>query len=163
MPRPVCAKLAEIAALERPAIQGSEHGHAQASGQVFGFRNTAYIRGMEMNAVRLLLGVVCLGALLGACSDDDDGPACPNVSGQWEITQHCQPSAVGSRLVVEQNGCTVSTSGANAQFDGSVAASGEVSVNGSLLGLPIQCSGTATPTHVTLNCAGGCQVTLERP
>jgi hypothetical protein len=109
--------------------------------------------------------MLCVGSalVLGACSDDDDdAPACPGVAGLWEVAQHCQPSAVGSQLEVVQNGCSITTNGIDTEFTGTVAASGEVSVQGSLLGLPIQCSGTATNVHVTLNC-GGCQVTLERP
>jgi hypothetical protein len=78
------------------------------------------------------------------------------------IAQHCQASAVGSRLSVVQDGCSITTNGVDTEFRGSVAVSGEVSVQGSLLGLAIQCTGTATNVHVTLNC-GGCQVTLERP
>ena len=116
---------------------------------------------MKFGATGTLLLCVC-SALAGACSDDDDAPACPNVSGLWEIAQHCQPSAVGSRLEVQQNGCSITTNGIDTEFRGTVAASGEVSVQGTSLGLTLQCSGTATPAHVTLNC-GGCQVMLERP
>ena len=105
---------------------------------------------------------MCLALGIGACSDDDDAPQCPNVAGPWEIAQHCQASAVGTAFGVEQNGCSISTDGVDIEFRGSVAASGEVSVQGSLLGVPIQCSGTATSVRVTLNC-GGCSVTLERP
>src|SRR5688572_12583574 len=116
---------------------------------------------MRLRRAASTLGA-CLALALGACSDDDNAPACPNVAGQWEIAQHCQPMAVGTRLEVQQNGCSITTNGIDIEFQGTVAASGEISVEGSLLGLPIQCSGTATGVHVTLNC-GGCQVTLERP
>ena len=98
---------------------------------------------MPVRALCLLLGALPIAAILGACSDDDDGPQCPDVSGLWKVTQHCQPSAVGSQLAVQQSGCNFSTSGG--EFNGSVASSGEVSVTGSLAGFPIQCSGTATP------------------
>jgi len=117
---------------------------------------------MRPRSTASILGA-CLALVLGACSDDDDNaPACPGVAGQWEVAQHCQASEIGSRLEVVQNGCSITTNGVAIEFQGTVAASGEVSVQGSLLGLPIQCSGTATNVHVTLNC-GGCQVTLERP
>jgi hypothetical protein len=117
---------------------------------------------MRIGRTALLLSGLGLGLSLGACSDDDDAPACPSVSGTWEVTQHCQPNNVGSQLSVVQDGCSITTNGVDTEFRGSVAASGEVSVQGSLLGLAIQCTGTATSVHVTLNC-GGCQVTLERP
>jgi hypothetical protein len=64
-------------------------------------------------------------------------------------------------LEVQQNGCSLVTNRSPTEFSGSVAKNGQISVQGSTLGVSIQCSGTATSQHVTLNC-GACQVALAR-
>jgi hypothetical protein len=98
---------------------------------------------------------------LAACGNDDDDDPCPRVAGVWVIIEHCQPSAVGGTLEVQQNECSVVTNGTATEFSGTVGQNGQVTVQGSTLGIAIQCSGTATSQRVTLNC-GTCQVTLER-
>jgi len=115
---------------------------------------------MLKRAVICMIGSAWICLSVTACGSDDDEP-CPDVSGTWFITQHCQASAVGSTLQVQQNACAVVTNGTATEFSGNVGSNGQVSVQGSTLGVSIQCSGTATSQHVTLNC-GACQVTLER-
>jgi hypothetical protein len=48
---------------------------------------------MRIGRTALPLAGLGVGLALGGCSDDDDdAPACPSVSGNWEIAQHCAPS-----------------------------------------------------------------------
>src|SRR5262245_66540313 len=115
--------------------------------------------------------LACLSplSLLASCSSSDSSSssssgggsgtqACPTVSGNWKVTQHCDASLVGSPIVVTQNDCTVAFSAPFDKFSASLKSDGSITVTG-----PQTCTGTASPTTITMSCTPGtCTVTLGR-
>jgi hypothetical protein len=113
-----------------------------------------------------LLGLLC--AHLAACSSDssDAGPqggagstgSCPDMSGAWDITAHCDSSFIGMTLQVSQNACALSFAAPFDEFSGSVTEGGKITLSG-----PQSCTGTATTTAVSMNCSPGtCVVKLMK-
>jgi len=107
-----------------------------------------------------VVSLVCF--VLVACgSDDDDSSAngnCPNVSGSWTVSEHCDASLVGKKADVTQTGCNLAFAAPFNGFSGSVTAAGDVSVTG-----PQTCSGKASSSEIALDCTpSACKVTLAR-
>ncbi len=83
---------------------------------------------------------------------------CPDVSGTWTITQHCDATLVGQTLKVMQSDCTLSMASPFDQFMGSVTQDDKISLTG-----PQTCSGSATTDAVSMMCTpGNCTVVLAR-
>jgi hypothetical protein len=82
--------------------------------------------------------------------------ACPTVSGNWKVTQHCDPSLVGSPIVVTQNGCTLAFSAPFDKFSATVKSDSSLTVTG-----PQTCTGTASASAIDMSCTPGtCTVVL---
>ena len=103
-----------------------------------------------------LVGVLC--AACGACSSSSDPSGCPDVSGGWEITAHCDAAFIGMTLQVTENACALSFSKPFDGFSGHVSEDGKITLSG-----PQSCTGTATSSEVSMNCTPGtCLVKLAR-
>lgn len=114
---------------------------------------------------------LCL--LFCACgsSSSDSGPgssnvggagnqttACPDVSGTWRITEHCDPSLVGLDAIVTQTQCSLTFASPFDGFSGSIGADGSLAIHG-----PQTCTGTASDDTLALSCTPGtCVVTMTR-
>ena len=113
---------------------------------------------------RLALLGLGLGLFLGGCSSDNASgtPAqtCPNLGGNWTVTEHCDASLVGNAFLVKQADCALSFGAPFDAFTGSVSNAGAIVVSG-----PQQCTGTATIHSIAMTCTPTpppCQVTLSR-
>jgi hypothetical protein len=107
--------------------------------------------------------------LCAACSGSSDpAPAgsagsagnssCPDLSGAWDVTAHCESSLIGMTLQVTENDCMLSMAAPFDAFTGSVTADGTITLSG-----PQSCTGTATASAVSMNCTPGtCVVKLSR-
>jgi hypothetical protein len=99
--------------------------------------------------IRTLFVVALSCAACGACSSstaDTVGGAgsngngsCPDVSGAWEITDHCDSSFIGSTLQVTQRSCALSFEAPFDGFSGSVTPDEKITLSG-----PQSCTGTAS-------------------
>jgi hypothetical protein len=111
--------------------------------------------------------VTALLLALAACSSDDTPAAatpsggsalCPNVAGTWKVTAHCDASLIGADAVVTQSGCALTFAAPFNGFTGDVGADGATRVSG-----PQTCTGTASPSKMTLACTPGtCSVELTK-
>ncbi|HEX2671698.1 MAG TPA: hypothetical protein VHM25_12540 [Polyangiaceae bacterium] len=87
----------------------------------------------------------------------NDG-SCPDVSGEWTVSQHCESSLIGMTLTVTENACVLSFASPFDAIDGSVSSDGKILLSG-----PQSCTGTATSTSVSMNCTPDpCPVELAR-
>jgi hypothetical protein len=110
-----------------------------------------------------------LALLVCACGSDSsgtpsktsgsgDGGACPDVTGTWAVTKHCDASLVGMNAVVTQSACKLSFQPPFDGFTGTVAADGTVTLSG-----PQTCSGSVSQSSISLSCTPGtCAVALAR-
>lgn len=108
-------------------------------------------------------------SLLLACSSSsetgkDSGAAgagsdtCPDVSGTWKVSEHCESSLVGASLMVTQRECALSFAPPFDQFTGSVSVDDRITLTG-----PQNCTGSASASAVSMVCTPGtCQVSLSR-
>jgi hypothetical protein len=123
----------------------------------------------------LVMSVMALGS--GACGGSSDSPnpgsggsgnvggannagSCPDVSGEWTITDHCEASFIGMNLTVTENACALSFASPFDAFSGTVTNAGKITLSG-----PQSCTGTATSTSVSMNCTAdsdACPVKLAR-
>lgn len=84
--------------------------------------------------------------------------SCPDLSGAWDVSAHCDPSLIGKTLQVTETACMLSMAAPFDAFSGSVTADGTISLSG-----PQNCTGTATSSAVSMNCTPGtCAVKLSR-
>jgi len=98
-------------------------------------------------------------------TDGGPGGGCPNIAGDWTITDHCEASAVGGGLVVTQTGCAIESSGTfPAGWGGSVDAAGGITMTGPIgEGMTLTCVGSVTGESINMTCTpGGCVVGLSR-
>ena len=109
-------------------------------------------------AVLLLAGCSSSDASGGGSAGSTGTGSCPDVSGSWKVTAHCDPSLVGSSLVVTQTECSLSFAAPFNAFAGHLAADGQISLSG-----PQTCTGTATASAISMTCTPGtCTVKLTR-
>ncbi|HEY3256820.1 MAG TPA: hypothetical protein VGJ91_22850 [Polyangiaceae bacterium] len=121
--------------------------------------------------IRAPFGWEFLCAVCVACSSSSSDPSgasgnaggagnasCPDVSGAWDISEHCDATLIGMSLQVTEDACALSFASPFNQFSGSVTADGKISLSG-----PQSCTGTATASAVSMNCSPGtCVVKLSR-
>jgi hypothetical protein len=112
--------------------------------------------------VLLLLSASACGSDNGSASPGGGGASgnssCPDVSGSWKVTKHCEASLVGATLDVTETSCALTFAAPFDQFMGSVTADGKITLSG-----PQSCTGTATAQSVSMVCTPGtCDVTLAR-
>lgn len=102
-------------------------------------------------------------SLLAGC-DAESAAQCPDVSGSWEVVEHCSDSVIGEQYPVEQSGCSVTAD------TGVFVTEIELSLDGSfeaeiiLLGtLPITCTGAGDTEELTMSCPEvNCEVRMIR-
>ncbi len=106
----------------------------------------------------MVLAMVCSSA----CGDEDSAADtdCRDLSGQWEVTSHCDSDLLGSSVTIAQNGCDITI--VEYDFAGSVSGTGDFSAGGVIDGDVISCEGFASNTRITQTCSGDCSVVLER-
>ena len=123
--------------------------------------------------VRSLFLIGLLGWMCNACGSSSDpssavanagssgttgGESCPDVSGSWDISAHCDASVIGMTLQVTEANCALSFAAPFDQFRGSVATDGKITLSG-----PQSCTGTATASSVSMDCTPApCPVKLSR-
>ena len=100
---------------------------------------------------------VCLVAM--GCGDDGLG-ACPDMSGVWNIVEHCEPSVQGGTVTLTQSGCNIVYAAPFAGWTGTIAESGAMTGVGP--GGSMNCTGTLSGGTVTLTCNPACNVKLQR-
>jgi hypothetical protein len=120
----------------------------------------------------MIRAIFALCALCAACSSSSEpsqtasggdsgsagGSSCPDLSGAWDVTAHCEASLIGMTLQVTDNACALSFAAPFDSFSGSVSADGKITLSG-----PQECSGTATANAISMNCTPGtCIVKLSR-
>ena len=85
-------------------------------------------------------------------------PGCPDVSGTWTVSKHCEASLVGEALSVTQRDCALTFAAPFDSFMGSVTSTGQITLSG-----PQSCTGSASSTAVNMICSPGtCEVVLAR-
>jgi len=110
----------------------------------------------------LLLAV----ALAPGCGAGD----CPDMSGEWTVTRHCQANYVGQTFTVtretaafgETPTCGFNTRLDGDYFEGHFWPDGTVSMAGRAGGGTIGCSGTGDGDAINLSCDDDCVVELAR-
>jgi hypothetical protein len=127
--------------------------------------------------MRSLFGLAVIGAGLvcSACGSSSDpssassagesgnsggsgSASCPDVSGSWKITAHCDRTVVGLTLQVTQRECSLAFAEPFDAFSGSLTSDGKIALSG-----PQTCTGTATASSVSMNCTPDpCPVQLAR-
>jgi len=116
--------------------------------------------------LRSSLTILVLCAACGSSSDpapagsagNPGSSRCPDLSGAWDVTAHCESSLIGMTLQVTENDCKLSMAAPFDKFTGNVTADGTITLSG-----PQSCTGTATASAVTMNCTPGtCVVKLAR-
>src|SRR5689334_567317 len=126
--------------------------------------------------IRSLFVIGVMSLVCSACGDSSDSPnsggsagsgnaggannanSCPDVSGNWTLTDHCEASYIGMTLTVIENDCALSFAAPFAAFAGNVTADGKIMLTG-----PQDCTGTATATSVSMSCTPDpCPVKLSR-
>ena len=112
-----------------------------------------------------LVAVLALsGAFLGCGGSDDDDGDCIDVSGDWTLTAHCDPSMVGNDVTITQNGCKISVEWApGMSWNGTVSGS-TLTVSGDRGdGTILTCGGTVTGDTWNSTCSPDpCDVTVTR-
>ncbi|MBZ0120602.1 MAG: hypothetical protein K8H88_26650 [Sandaracinaceae bacterium] len=107
--------------------------------------------------VVLAVGGCVAGGVTGCGSS-----TCPSLAGSWQVTAHCDSSAVGTVWALTQNGCGLSVPEIN--FTGVVDADGMVSLQGTPspeAGFQ-DCSGTSSAAAINMQCNETCGVSLVR-
>lgn len=128
-----------------------------------------------MNATRIGSALVLCTLLVLGCSDDGStadgagggngsggsgGGGCPDVSGPWNIVQHCSPDFIGMSVTIEQTNCSVGV--VEFDFSGMVGEDGSFQVGGTAGGMTIECNGAVDGDRIIETCTGDCNVEFER-
>ena len=105
------------------------------------------------------LGLV-LAVVVSACTSvahhgGDEGD-CPDVSGSFTITQHCEADFVGDTLSMTQTGCELTVP--LWDMTGTVSSAGRITISGSPGGDFITCEGTVTGNSFVTDCNNTCHV-----
>ena len=85
---------------------------------------------------------------------------CPNLSGTWVITAHCEASFLGQSSTVTQTGCSYMVSTEGYTCSGTVNGDGSVTQTCDVDGT-LECAGQLSEPTLTMFC-GDCAVALER-
>jgi hypothetical protein len=93
-----------------------------------------------------------------APTQNGEGGSCPDISGTWTVTAHCDTSLIGQKAVVTESACALSFAAPFNGFTGSVSAGGGITLGG-----PQSCTGTVSSSSITMTCTPGtCSVALSR-
>lgn len=116
----------------------------------------------KLSFVLALLACACGSDSSGTPSNSAGGggndAACPDITGTWAVTKHCDASLVGASAVVTQHDCKLSFAAPFDGFTGSVGADGTIVLSG-----PQSCTGKPATDSIALSCTPGtCDVTLTR-
>ncbi|HEY0462594.1 MAG TPA: hypothetical protein VGC79_00220, partial [Polyangiaceae bacterium] len=97
----------------------SDPSHPQASGGEAGSDSSAGNPGSDGGA-----------ANPGSGGNAGNPASCPNLSGAWDVTAHCDASLVGMTLLVTQNACLRSLAAPFDAFRGRLTADGTITLSG---------------------------------
>jgi hypothetical protein len=89
------------------------------------------------------------------------GGDCPDISGTWVITEHCESSFIDMTTQATQTGCSYTVVADAYTCTGTIDAAGVVDQNCDVEG-GMHCAGGVDGSTLTLLCDGGCSVELER-
>jgi len=110
-----------------------------------------------------------LALFVGGCGGNGDGNGdgndnCPDMTGTWEVTAHCEPTVVGSEVVVTQDGCDItSVWDGSSTFTGTLDEDGNATITGNPGGGEITCTGSVSGTVWTSYCASiDCHVVTNK-
>ncbi|MGH7296410.1 MAG: hypothetical protein ACRELB_15840 [Polyangiaceae bacterium] len=119
------------------------------------------VRALSCVVLLVLAAAACSSSSSGSGSAGGDGGGaggCPDVSGAWTVTAHCDPSLVGSAVNVTETSCALTFAPPFDGFTGTIDASGNITLGG-----PQTCTGKGSATSFAMTCTPGtCQVTLAR-
>ena len=111
---------------------------------------------------RFLQGSIGLALLLAAVgcsggSSSAESTSCPNVAGTWTLTKHCDPTAVGLNITVEQSGCALTvvfkSDNETNLFTGTVKNDGSVVTTGTVNGETMTCTGAFSGASLSESCS----------
>jgi len=104
-------------------------------------------------------------ALIGCSQDDDDddsadddSASCPDVSGTWTLTEHCEADLIGSALEIVQVGCDLTEFGTWEGWTGTVEPDGSTQWSGNAGTTPMTCTGAFVGNTVSVTCDPPCDV-----
>jgi hypothetical protein len=110
--------------------------------------------------------LVCLIAVIViSCGDKY-----PDISGDWEITEHCEPSQVGLQFTIEQDGpdftISITINEEDIEWEGTIDEDGNIEIDGEMDGEPMEITGEFdgddTITLVADTGEGPCEVVAVR-
>jgi hypothetical protein len=122
------------------------------------------VRIARMRRIWLLASVLAF-----SCGSDSSGSpnkstgggsdaGCPDIAGNWTVTQHCDSSLIGMSAAVTETNCSLSFAAPFDGFTGSIGSDGTVTLSG-----PQSCTGKPAADTISLSCTPGtCAVTLTR-
>ncbi|MBN2495728.1 MAG: hypothetical protein JXR96_14135 [Deltaproteobacteria bacterium] len=101
--------------------------------------------------------------MLHACGSGQDGN-CPDVAGDWLITDHCEEAIEGQHAIIAQDGCSITVDwGGPEPWTGTVDENGGLSIGGSTGTDTLTCTGSLSGSTWSVDCApGGCHVEAEK-
>lgn len=90
--------------------------------------------------VVLALLVCLIAVIVISCGDKY-----PDISGDWEITEHCEPSQVGLQFTIEQDGpdftISMTIDGVDMEWEGTIDEDGNIEINAVMDGEPMNITG----------------------
>lgn len=122
---------------------------------------------MIRRASILVVATLAVAFVLG-CEADDSGTTgtgggdCPNQSGVWTLTEHCQPDYVGVSMTLTQLGCSLSQIDPWEGWSGTVAADGSMTWSGPAGEQDMTCHATVSGDSMTVSCDPPCDVRATR-
>jgi hypothetical protein len=118
-----------------------------------------------MKISALFLGTLLLaGCGYGGDNGNGDGNGnCPDMTGTWVVTAHCEPSVVGTTSTVTQDGCDITADWGGVIFTGTVDGNGNTTITQDPLEGNMVCTGGVTGNTWTVDCTpDGCHVVSQK-
>ncbi|MFO0669006.1 MAG: hypothetical protein U0235_05155 [Polyangiaceae bacterium] len=99
-----------------------------------------------------------LDSVDAAATNTGTSGGCPDTTGTWKVTKHCDASLVGSNAVITQKDCKLSFAAPFNGFTGTIDSAGKVTLSG-----PQSCTGNVQGSGITMACTPGtCAVELAK-
>ena len=97
----------------------------------------------------------------GTESSGNGGGNCPDASGTWTISTHCESELIGSMTTITQNGCSFTEQAFG--FSGTINDDGSFTATGNPGGGELTCTGSVEGNSMSQTCEpGGCFVVLTK-
>ena len=120
---------------------------------------------MRASLFLAVFGMLVAGCGYGNGNGNGDGNGnCPDMTGTWEVIDHCEAGVIGTTAVVTQNGCDItSVWDGDAVFVGTVDSNGNTTITGDPGGGSMTCTGGMTGDTWTVDCTpGDCHVVTQK-